>query len=145
MAALYERHGVKLPPFASWSEERYRADPPPRAASRKAASAGTSSSSSTTDREAGALATVLAALLSTSLQNTAKPYIVRDDEFEWDDRKAAANLRNHRVSFEVARLAFDDAFAVDREDRREDYGEDRYTLLGHGGRSADVRRLHVQR
>jgi uncharacterized DUF497 family protein len=33
------------------------------------------------------------------------------------------------VSFEVARLAFDDPFAVTREDRRHDYGEDRYILL----------------
>jgi hypothetical protein len=55
---------------------------------------------------------------------------MRDDEFEWDDRKAAANLRTHGVSFKAARLAFDDAFAVEREDRREDYGEDRYALLG---------------
>ena len=34
------------------------------------------------------------------------------------------------MSFDAARLAFDDAFAVAREDRRHDYGEDRYVLLG---------------
>jgi uncharacterized DUF497 family protein len=34
------------------------------------------------------------------------------------------------VSFEAAQLAFDDPFAVVREDRRQDYGEDRYILLG---------------
>jgi uncharacterized DUF497 family protein len=34
------------------------------------------------------------------------------------------------VSFEAARLAFDDAFAVVREDWRQDYGEDRFILLG---------------
>ena len=55
---------------------------------------------------------------------------MRDDEFEWDDSKAAANLRDHQTSFDAARLAFDDVFAVEREDRREDYGEDRYSLLG---------------
>jgi uncharacterized protein len=55
---------------------------------------------------------------------------MRDDEFEWDDRKAAANLADHDVSFAVARRAFDDVFAVEIEDRREDYGEDRYVLLG---------------
>ena len=48
----------------------------------------------------------------------------------WDDSKAAANLRNHGVSFAAAPLAFDDAFAVEHEDHREDYGEDRYALLG---------------
>jgi hypothetical protein len=55
---------------------------------------------------------------------------MKDDEFEWDDVKAAQNLANHGVSFEAARLAFDDPFAVVREDRRQDYGEDRYVLLG---------------
>jgi uncharacterized DUF497 family protein len=34
------------------------------------------------------------------------------------------------MSFEAAQLAFDDLFAVVREDRRQDYGEDRYILLG---------------
>jgi uncharacterized DUF497 family protein len=54
---------------------------------------------------------------------------VRDDEFEWDARKAAQNLASHGVSFEAARLAFDDPFGVSREDRRRDYDEDRYNLL----------------
>jgi uncharacterized DUF497 family protein len=56
--------------------------------------------------------------------------LVRDDEFEWDDKRAAENLTRHGVSFEAARLAFDDPFSVSREDRRKTYGEDRYSLLG---------------
>ena len=55
---------------------------------------------------------------------------MEDDEFEWDDAKAAQNLASHGVSFDAARLAFDDVFAIAREDRRHDYGEDRYILLG---------------
>ena len=55
---------------------------------------------------------------------------MEDENFEWDDTKAAQNLTTHGVSFEAARLAFDDPFAVAREDRRQDYGEDRYILLG---------------
>jgi uncharacterized DUF497 family protein len=55
---------------------------------------------------------------------------MQDDEFEWDDAKAARNLASHGVSFEAARLAFDDAFAVVREDRRQDYSEDRFILPG---------------
>ena len=55
---------------------------------------------------------------------------MRDDEFEWDDDKAAQNLATHGISFEVARLAFDDAFAVERVDRRQRYNEDRFILLG---------------
>jgi uncharacterized DUF497 family protein len=34
------------------------------------------------------------------------------------------------VSFAVARRAFDDLSSVELEDRREDYGDDRYVLLG---------------
>ena len=56
--------------------------------------------------------------------------IMKDDDFEWDDAKAAQNWANHGVSFETARLAFDDPFAVVREDQRRDYGEDRYVLVG---------------
>ena len=55
---------------------------------------------------------------------------MRDDDFEWDGDKAAANLARHGVSFEAARLAFSDAFAVAREDPRQDYSEDRFILLG---------------
>jgi uncharacterized DUF497 family protein len=55
---------------------------------------------------------------------------MRDDNFEWDDEKAAQNLADHGVSFEAARLAFSDAFAAVREDRRQNYGEDRFILLG---------------
>jgi len=54
---------------------------------------------------------------------------MQDDEFEWDDGKAATNLRDHKITFEQARLVFNDAFAVEREDRREAYGETRYNLI----------------
>ena len=67
---------------------------------------------------------------------------MRDDEFEWDDAKAATNLASHRVSFEDARLAFDDPFAVEREDRRESYGEERYILLGMVAWPVARSRLH---
>jgi uncharacterized protein len=55
---------------------------------------------------------------------------MRDDEFEWDDDKAADNAVKHRVSFEHARAAFADVFSVSEYDDREDYGEDRYLLTG---------------
>ena len=68
---------------------------------------------------------------------------MEDEDFEWDDAKAAQNLASHGVSFEAAQLAFDDPFAVVREDRRQDYGEDRFQdpLLAvvHAQRGARVR------
>jgi uncharacterized protein len=55
---------------------------------------------------------------------------MQDDDFEWDDAKASENLARHGVSFGAASLAFDDAFAVVRGDRRQDYDEERFILLG---------------
>ena len=51
-------------------------------------------------------------------------------EFEWDDTKAAENVRNHGVSFAQAALAFRDPFAVEWIDLREVYREGRIILLG---------------
>jgi uncharacterized protein len=55
---------------------------------------------------------------------------MRNDDFEWDKAKAAANLAKHGVSFEQAREAFDDPFAIDFADDRENYGESRVILFG---------------
>jgi hypothetical protein len=54
-------------------------------------------------------------------------------EFEWDDTKAAENVRIHGVSFAQAALAFGDPFAVEWIDLRGDYGEERIILLGMTG------------
>ena len=51
-------------------------------------------------------------------------------EFEWHDAKAEANLQAHGVSFDLAKTVFKDPFAVERLDDREDYGEDRFVLIG---------------
>jgi len=55
---------------------------------------------------------------------------MNDDEFEWDEDKAAANYAKHGVSFETARAVFKDVFAVEGFDDREAYGEDRFTIIG---------------
>ena len=59
--------------------------------------------------------------------------MIEKDNFEWDNDKAASNLVKHGVSFETARKAFYDYFAVDIPDKRFDCGEDRYNLLGMVG------------
>ena len=51
-------------------------------------------------------------------------------EFEWHDAKAAANLRSHGISFELARTVFKDPFAIERLDDRRDYGEERLVIIG---------------
>ena len=54
----------------------------------------------------------------------------REDTFEWDPNKAAHNRIKHDISFEDAKEAFRDIYAVDFPDQRFDYGEDRYNLIG---------------
>jgi uncharacterized DUF497 family protein len=55
---------------------------------------------------------------------------MRDDEFEWDDAKARANLSKHDVSFEVARRVFDDPAVIDEFDDGNAHGEDRFAITG---------------
>ena len=51
-------------------------------------------------------------------------------EFEWDDAKDAANTAKHGVGFVIARNVFKDVFAIERVDDRQDYGEERYNIIG---------------
>ena len=51
-------------------------------------------------------------------------------EFEWHGAKAEANFEAHGVSFELAKTVFQDPFAVERVDDREDYGEERFVIIG---------------
>jgi hypothetical protein len=52
--------------------------------------------------------------------------------FEWDPRKAAANLRKHDVSFEDAQSVFSDERARLIDDPDHSADEDRFLLLGLG-------------
>jgi uncharacterized DUF497 family protein len=49
--------------------------------------------------------------------------------YSWDEAKNRRNLRKHSVSFEVAKLVFDDPLHISRQDRAED-GERRWQTLG---------------
>lgn len=51
-------------------------------------------------------------------------------ECEWDEEKAAANLANHKVSFEEATSVFDDPLYVDFYDPDHSYDEHRYLIVG---------------
>ena len=58
-------------------------------------------------------------------------------DFEWDDAKAAANVKKHGVSFEEASTVFDDPEALDAPDMEE---PTRFVILG---RSHEARILFV--
>jgi len=55
-------------------------------------------------------------------------------KFEWSKSKAKANYAKHGVSFDMAKQVFRDPFAVEYLDDRQDYGEERWKVLGmaHG-------------
>jgi len=49
-------------------------------------------------------------------------------EFDWDPKKAKANLAKHGVSFERAKLVFSDSLALIEDD--EETSEERWRLTG---------------
>ena len=59
--------------------------------------------------------------------------------FEWDPRKAIANRRKHRVSFDEATTAFADPLAMLQTDPSHSVGEQRYLVLGMSARRATRR------
>ncbi len=54
---------------------------------------------------------------------------MQDESFEWDDDKAARNWRDHAVTFEMARDAFKDPFAIEWLDAGQDPSEDRFAMI----------------
>ena len=56
--------------------------------------------------------------------------IKQDDDFEWDDVKAARNRREHNITFEMAREVFKDILAIDWDDDGQDDPEERCVTVG---------------
>ncbi len=67
---------------------------------------------------------------------------MRDDRFEWDDGKAASNLRKHGISFEDAKSVFDDPAGFDEDDA--DPNEERWKRTGLSARGLLVV-VHAER
>ncbi len=53
-----------------------------------------------------------------------------DLKFEWDDDKAAANLRKHKVSFDEAKTVFADPFSITINDAAHSDDEYRFVDIG---------------
>ena len=51
-------------------------------------------------------------------------------EFEWDKRKAAGNLKKHKVSFDEARTVFSDPFSITIDDPEHSADEFRFIDIG---------------
>jgi uncharacterized DUF497 family protein len=51
-------------------------------------------------------------------------------QYEWDNAKAAENLRKHGVDFADAIAALEDANRLEEIDTRFEYGEERIQIIG---------------
>ena len=68
-----------------------------------------------------------------------------DLEFEWDPRKAAANLRKHGVTFEEAVSAFADPHSITIPDPDHSIDEDRFILIGRSAMERMLVVVHLER
>ena len=58
-----------------------------------------------------------------------------DIRFEWDENKAQANLKKHKVSFEEAKTVFYDPNALLIADPEHSAEEDRFVIMGISAKS----------
>ena len=66
-------------------------------------------------------------------------------EFEWDPRKAANNLRKHRISFSEAATVFGDSLGTTVRDPDHSLAEDRCITVGMSSRGRLVMVPHTER
>jgi len=50
--------------------------------------------------------------------------------FEWDENKNGKNLKKHGIDFNDALTIFDDEQRIEALDDRNEYGEERYQVIG---------------
>jgi uncharacterized protein len=55
-------------------------------------------------------------------------------KYEWDEEKAASNLKKHGVYFNEAATVFDDLFFVDFYDPKYSFEEHRFLIIGESNR-----------
>jgi uncharacterized DUF497 family protein len=55
--------------------------------------------------------------------------------FEWDDDKDRINIKSHFMPLRAGIPVFDDINAIEFEDSRVDYGEERYIIIGRDDRT----------
>jgi uncharacterized DUF497 family protein len=65
--------------------------------------------------------------------------------FEWDPRKAAANLKKHGVTFQEAGTVFGDPLAITFQDPDHSEGEERHMTFGESLQKRLIVVSHAQR
>jgi uncharacterized protein len=64
--------------------------------------------------------------------------------FSWDDRKSAANLRKHGISFEEAATIFEDPLLITVPDPRHSNGEERFFSIGQSRQDRLISVAHTE-
>lgn len=65
--------------------------------------------------------------------------------FEWEETKAAANLRKHKVSFEEASTVFEDDLSLTGRDPDHSLGEHRFITFGLSAANRILAVSHTER
>ena len=65
--------------------------------------------------------------------------------FEWDEEKAQANLRKHKVGFEEAKTVFNDPFLMTFPDPEHSDSEQRYLNIGYSLKRRVLIVVHTER
>ena len=65
--------------------------------------------------------------------------------FEWDQSKAASNIRKHGVSFDEAQSVFLDPYALTILDDRHSTAEERLVTVGMSGKKRLLVVVHTER
>lgn len=65
--------------------------------------------------------------------------------FEWDEKKAAENLRRHRVSFDEATTVFEDSLFLIFSDVRHSLREQRFIITGRSNQGRLLVVAYTQR
>ena len=65
--------------------------------------------------------------------------------FEWDEDKAKANLKKHKVSFEEGKTIFNDPFLFTFRDDRHSTKEERYINIGLSANGRVLILTHTER
>ena len=66
-------------------------------------------------------------------------------KFEWDEAKAASNLKKHQVSFEDAKSIFFDEFGIQFYDEENSHKEERFLMLGMSSEAKLLIVCHCER
>ncbi len=65
--------------------------------------------------------------------------------FEWDEDKAKANFKHHKISFDEAKTVFDDPFTITIDDPKHSIIEERFVDIGNSSKGRILVVVYTQR